>query len=46
MNKSSWYSIYEKSIECPEEIIEILMDSQQVLLTNFLKLINKAIIVQ
>lgn len=30
MGESSWYTIYEKSFECTEEIVEVLMDSQQV----------------
>ncbi|XP_048486112.1 zinc finger FYVE domain-containing protein 26 homolog [Plutella xylostella] len=29
MGVNHWYKIYEKSMECPEEIIEALMDSQQ-----------------
>lgn len=29
MGKSTWYNIYEKSIESSEDVIEVLMDSQQ-----------------
>lgn len=29
MGASHWYTIYEKSIENPESVIEVLMDSQQ-----------------
>lgn len=31
MGANHWYAIYEISIENPESVIEILMDSQQVL---------------
>lgn len=30
MGTNHWYTIYEKSTENPENIIEVLMDSQQV----------------
>lgn len=30
MGTNHWYAIYERSIENPESVIEVLMDSQQV----------------
>lgn len=30
MGENNWYTIYEKSVENPENVIEVLMDSQQV----------------
>lgn len=35
MGTNHWYTVYEKSIENPENIIELLMDSQQVISYNF-----------
>lgn len=34
MGTNHWYTIYEKSMENPETIIEVLMDSQQVILAT------------
>lgn len=30
MGVNHWYDIYEKSVENPENVIEVLLDSQQV----------------
>lgn len=35
MGTNHWYTIYERSIENPESVIEVLMDSQQVILQLF-----------
>lgn len=35
MGTNHWYAIYERSIENPESVIEVLMDSQQVKIKLF-----------